>query len=315
MSGRNWMTEFNTVGAVAAFQTVTQGRMRGRIVNAASPFRRLLQGNLTERFGRFYTVRQAYSRYRNWRQGDRPTPAPWLRALPQTLFPNINPALATEQLRQLSIAFGLTLPREMTAAIYTYACTAACIEPGYSDLFGIEDIRNGFLGKGIDRPVHRALVTNLRNCGEIDCLVRDPGLLQLVRSYLRYWPDRITTHLTWSIASDRSLPEIQQHYPPANFHYDVAGYNFMTVYFYITPVTALEYGPHMMICGSHGPKPMALIWSGRYSDACIDRYYGLEKAVPIFGEAGFGFSQDPSCIHRVLPPKSHHRLLLQIRYS
>ena len=55
--------------------------------------------------------------------------------------------------------------------------------------------------------------------------------------------------------------------------------------------------------------------AGRQSDKAVLNYYGQDNQLIIEGESGFGFVQDPSCIHRVISPVKADRLLLQIRYS
>jgi hypothetical protein len=162
--------------------------------------------------------------------------------------------------------------------------------------------------------VLRGLVSQVERCSAIAQIEQDPLLLQIVQSYLGYYPTRITRHLTWSVVSD--LPERGQSiYPPTTFHYDIAGFNFMTTYFYITDVD-VESGPHVMIKRSHVNKPLWMtLSSGRHSDAAVYGHYGKDKELVIEGKPGFGFMQDPSCMHKVLPPIKANRLLLQLRYS
>ncbi|MCM2410035.1 hypothetical protein ACOWPH_09410 [Anabaena sp. PCC 7938] len=212
-----------------------------------------------------------------------------------------------------SVFLGLQLPRYMVEEIYKFATNTLCTEPKHDDEFLECDIKNGCLKNG--RYVMRGLVSNVMNCDAIKQIVHDPVLLNIVRQYLKYWPTLITQHLTWSFASELPVAEIKKIYPPTNFHYDVAGYNFMTIYFYITDVDA-DSGPHIMIKNSQKQKPLRMLLApNRQSDEEVYGYYGKESELVITGKSGFGFVQDPSCIHKVKPPKISNRLLLQIRYS
>jgi hypothetical protein len=70
-----------------------------------------------------------------------------------------------------------------------------------------------------------------------------------------------------------------------------------------------------MVSGSHRKKPVSwLFGSSRQTDAAIQSHYGSEKVLVIEGPPGTGFLQDSSCYHKALAPRSHNRLMLQIRY-
>ncbi len=259
------------------------------------------------------TVRKTYSFIQHQRQ--QLNEAQWKRHLKirdASLFEAIDINDFVSQIRQNAVCFGLQLPEALITEIDHYARTTSCTEPGFQDSFLINEVQDGRL-RG-ERPVLRALVDHTEKCEAIALLEQDPVLIDIVRSYLGYYPTRITRHLTWSIVSN--LPEHgKQFYPPTAFHYDIAGFNFMTTYFYITDVDA-ESGAHVMIPGSHVQKPWWMVFSsGRQSDKAVYGYYGKDKELVIEGKRGFGFMQDPSCIHKVLPPIKANRLLLQLRYS
>ncbi|MDX2217197.1 MAG: hypothetical protein SFY66_28275 [Oculatellaceae cyanobacterium bins.114] len=272
-----------------------------------------LTGREFHRLGRFLAVRKAYSFIQHQRQRGNETR--WkdnLKIQESSLFQAIAVNQCVNEIRQEAVCFGLQLPEELIVDIDHYARTTPCKEPGFQDLFLIDEVQEGRLRGG--RPVLRGLVNNTQDCKAIALLEQDPTLIEIVRSYLGYYPTQITRHLTWSIVShlpDRGKP----FYPPTTFHYDIAGFNFMTTYFYITDVDA-ESGAHVMIRGSHVQKPWWMVLSsGRQSDQAVYRYYGKAKELVIEGKRGFGFIQDPSCIHRVLPPIKANRLLLQLRYA
>ncbi len=105
----------------------------------------------------------------------------------------------------------------------------------------------------------------------------------------------------------------------------MVGEESLTLNFYITDVMDGESGPHEYIETSHGIyTPWQLRFSGNIiKPQTIGKYFcdhvatSVDYRIPIsvFGVAGFGFAEDPSCIRRVKPPTSQSRLILQIRYS
>lgn len=290
-------------------------RLAGRLSSSPNALKRLLQGNATQRLSRFLEVRRSYSFFQNIRQRFNSSfHRACLNPASQSLFVDQDVDTRVQEIRQTGVTFGVNLPDAMVAEILDYATEAPCSEPGYDALFKVSDLCGNCLPD--HHQVIRALVNDVENCQPIEAIARDPFLLQVVRNYLHYWPTRVTKHLVWSIASDLPETEVQQHYPPTNFHYDIAGYNFMTAYFYITPVLDEKSGPHVMIRGSHRRKPLSLLLSsGRHADETIYQYYSPKQEISIQGQAGFGFIQDPSCFHKVKAPTRCNRLLLQIRYS
>lgn len=277
---------------------------------------RLLKGDFHRTLGRFKSVRSAYSTYQNSCQQLR---ADYYerRLNPRefSLFPDISSEVCLKSLREDGVSFGLRLPAEKIESVYKFASETPCYEPGSSDEFYAHDVRSD-VSSG-ERPVFRGLVKNPQNCPVMIELAQDPNLLKIVRSYLRYWPSKLTYHLTWSFPVDLPLAEQQQIYPPLNYHYDVAGYNFMTTYFYITDIDATT-GAHVMIAKSHNRKPPSTLFVPGMAPQIAQQaiaHYGKESEIVIEGKAGFGFMQDPSCFHKLLPPIKEKRLLLQIRYS
>lgn len=277
--------------------------------------KRLRKGDLHRTVGRFKFARQTYSFYQNKRQQ---LNADFYRSRlaprSESFLTGISPTVCVKKLREKGVSLGLQLPASDVEEVYQFACASLCHEPGFEEEFCADEVEVGRLG---ERHVFRGLVENPRNCPAVEQVAEDPSLLQIARDYLRYWPSQVVPHLTWSFVS--GLPADQQRgfYPPLNYHYDVAGYNFMTAYFYITDVDALS-GAHVMIERSHNKKPPHTLFSpfsGIHSAQRVLDYYGKESELLIEGKAGFGFVQDPSCFHKLLSPLKSRRLLPQIRYA
>ena len=288
--------------------------VKHRSISSSRNMLRSLRGLSLQRFSRFYAVRRGYSLLQyTLQKGDRlfdRTQEEQEQC--SSLFDGFSVEDTVQQMRQNSVAFGLQLSPEMTGNIHDYAVNNFCFEPKYEGQFRIGDLVDGYLN---ERPVFRALVKDLSRCQPIQQLANDPILLKIASSYLGYHPTTISQHLTFSVASKLPIAEVQKHYPPTSFHYDIAGYNFVTCYFYITDVDRNS-GPHVMIPNTHRNKPLSLLLGpGRHSDETIYKHYSRDREIAIVGNAGYGFFQDPSCLHKVVPPSTQHRLLLQFRYS
>jgi len=278
---------------------------------------RVLKGDLYRAIGRFLLVRRLYS----WWQGRRQRRQPLtyhLRWQPRemSLVEGGEVDRCVAQLRREAVSLGLRLPLPLVQQIYQFAETADCQEPGRDSLFRANDIKAGQQYQDI--PVLRGLVQQPTACDGVEHLLRDPLLLQIARDYLGYWPNQVMANLVWSFVVPE-MPEAlkKDHYNPLSYHYDVAGFNFMSAYFYLTPVDA-QSGAHVMIRQSHVRKPW-YAWmagrSGRQPDERLFKYYQRSQELVIEGAAGFGFVQDPSCFHKLLSPTQADRLLLHIRYA
>lgn len=265
--------------------------------------------------GRFKTIRRGYSIFQSQLQRFRKQF--YRERLNISTVPAVSPVQidrCVDNIKETGVHLGLQLNAEDVEKIRSFAHFNLCTEPKHNDNFFASDIKSGRLN-GTDRLVMRGLVSNIDKCPSVNKIVRDATLIEIARKYLGYYPTLITRHLTWSFASDFDEADTQKIYPPTNFHYDVAGFNFVTVSFFITDVDE-NTGPHIMIEKSHNSKPLQMLFrSNIQKEADVWRYYNCSQELTITGNAGFGFFQDPSCIHRLKLPKNSNRLILQIRYS
>ncbi|MBV6627781.1 MAG: hypothetical protein KI793_33475 [Rivularia sp. (in: Bacteria)] len=276
---------------------------------------RIGSSNRWQSLGRFKTIRRGYSILKKSLQRLKPNfYQQKLNVSNTSVISPVQVSQCVDNIRETGVHLGLQLNSDAVEKIRSFARLNPCTEPKHDDFFLASEIRNGCLhGKG--RQVMRGLVSNLDRCTTIDRIVRDETLTEIARQYLGYYPTLITRHLTWSFASDLNESEAQKLYPPTNFHYDVAGFNFVTVSFFITDVEE-NTGPHIMIEKSHNRKPLKMLFrSNIQKEADVWCYYNRSEQLTIKGNAGFGFFQDPSCIHRLKLPKNDNRLILQIRYS
>ena len=277
--------------------------------------KRISSSKRWQSLGRFKIVRRGYSLFQKHLQ--RFKPQFYQEQLNISTVSVVSPVevnKCVDNVRETGVHLGLQLNAEDVKQIRSFADLNICTEPKHDDSFFVSDIFFGRLN-GTDRQVMRGLVSNIDKCPSVDKIVRDATLIKIARKYLGYYPTLITRHLTWSFACDLDEAETQKLYPPTNFHYDVAGFNFVTVSFFITDVDE-NTGPHIMIEKSHNRKPLQMLFrSNIQKEADVWRYYNRSEQLTITGKAGFGFFQDPSCIHRLKLPTNGNRLILQIRYS
>ena len=136
-----------------------------------------------------------------------------------------------------------------------------------------------------------------------------------MRKYLGHGPRKITTILDLSFGS--SMTDEQRRslkHGVIDYHYDVAGYNFVYASFYITDTDRYS-GAHVMMKRSHKSKPWRMLFgSARASQEAVYKQFGRENEITIEGPAGTGFVQDTSCYHRASPPTRGDRLMLAVRF-
>ncbi|MBU7587496.1 MAG: hypothetical protein KAF91_32510 [Nostoc sp. TH1S01] len=149
---------------------------------------------------------------------------------------------------------------------------------------------------------------------EIYKLRHDKFILSVVEKYLGYYPEKCTAKLWWSFADNLSSQDRRKQFQTIDYHYDVHGFNFCYVSFYITDVD-IKSGAHVLVKSSHKNKKLFMLYrSARLPDLIIEQNYSTDDIVVIEGAAGKGFFEDTSCYHKALPPIERDRLLLQLRY-
>jgi hypothetical protein len=125
----------------------------------------------------------------------------------------------------------------------------------------------------------------------------------------------VAVRLYWSPAAPLTDNERRWNGQTIDYHYDIERWPTLYLYFYLSEADRLR-GAHVVVAGSHRSKPWPLKWlSTRQPDHVVLARYGADKVVILEGMPGFGFFEDPACFHKVLPPTSEHRLMLQLRYS
>lgn len=258
--------------------------------------------------GRFFAVRRAYSALQHRLQrGDPEFYKARLKIPGDSIFEDVPVETTIEQLQRNGISLGLQISRPLVDDIRGYAMHAPCSQPGVERTFVAAEVKNGRTVDGC--RVNGGVVKNVEACGAVQKVARDPRLLAIVKKYLNYWPNSVSPRLKWSFASNR--PESAR---SKQYHYDVKGYNFMAAFFFLTETSDTS-GAHVMIKRSHRKKPLQMLFhTGYQSTQVVRQHFRPEDELTVSGEAGFGFVEDNSCLHRMVHPSSN-RLIFMVRYA
>lgn len=285
-------------------------------MNVAGVANRVRSGDVAYALGRFRTVRLAYGCLRRGieavslsKTGTRREPAR------SSLFAGADATGIVETIRKEAVFVGLNLPRQIVEEIRTFALSEplhAIYDPN-GPTFHYSDVRNGIARDG--RPMPIGGISKPERCPAVRTVINDPVLLSIVRGYLGHKPRTIKTILDWSFGSamtDQERRRLKHHV--IDYHYDVAGFDFLYASFYINDTDRYS-GAHVMIKGSHRAKPWRMLLGSTQADqAAVYRVFGQHNEIVIEGPAGTGFVQDTSCFHRASPPTRGDRLMLAVRF-
>jgi len=275
---------------------------------------------------RFRTSRIAYSHIQRLRQSGGPFRRTWdreressLQPRRETIFHGMNADRSVEELRKDGISIGLNLPAHLVEDIYSLASRLPLQNSVRSRPFLKSEVSEGgrlvgggmvTLGTAYKRRKGRLL--------EHECvsqIVHDPLLLEIVSRYLGYWPKRLSDlELYWSFATKLSPAEQMKQGNAIDYHFDLHGFNFVMVAFYITD-TDINSGAHVMFKKSHQKKTLPMLFSYSQPVETLKNYYGSENETMVEGKAGSGFLMDNSTYHRATTPESADRLLLRLVYT
>ncbi len=160
-----------------------------------------------------------------------------------------------------------------------------------------------------------ASVGNASQIPAIRAIAGDPIVYESAAKFLRYRPRTVSIWLFWSFANELPAERRRAVSQTVDYHYDVDGYNFMYVNFYLADTDRTN-GAHVLMAGTHHHKKLRhLLGSARLADDAAYAAYGKSAERVMEGPAGFGFLEDASCFHKALAPELGDRLMLQLRYQ
>ncbi|MEA5575043.1 phytanoyl-CoA dioxygenase family protein [Anabaena sp. UHCC 0451] len=167
------------------------------------------------------------------------------------------------------------------------------------------------------KPFHKIATADVEQPIEIKEVYKlryDSYLLDISSQYLGYYPTNCDVKLWWSFADNLSPEERRSQFQTIDYHYDIHGFNFFYISFYLTDVD-VKSGAHILVKGSHVNKKMSmLLRSARVPEELIHQNYSPTDIITIEGKAGKCFLEDASCFHKALAPIERDRLFLQLRY-
>ncbi len=152
------------------------------------------------------------------------------------------------------------------------------------------------------------------NCHTIDKIARDEKIINLIKDYFEMNPIISSSQIFWSIPCFDENNNIIE--PPNNeygYHYDVDGFKFLKLFFYLTDVKDEKDGSHIYIKRGNKNKKLIQGVYRRVSDKFIEKNFS-EQIYEIFGKKGKGFLEDTSNYHKGSAP-FNERGILSIVYN
>lgn len=276
--------------------------------------------------GRFRICRVAYSHTQRFRQSVGPIyrrrireKGKPLQPRRETIFPEIDVDRSVEELRDVGVSLGLSLPANLVDQLRDLASTLPLQNGVRSEPFMKSDVAEG--GRLKDGEMvslgmaYRQRKSKLLDHDCVSQIVHDPLVLEIVSRYLGYWPNRLSDlELYWSFVTTLSPDEQISQGNAIDCHFDLHGFNFVMVAFYLTN-TDRNSGAHVMFEKSHVKKTLPMLFSWSQPAELLRRHYGYESEKIIEGQAGSGFVIDNSCYHSALTPEASDRLLLRFVYT
>ena len=132
-------------------------------------------------------------------------------------------------------------------------------------------------------------------------------LISVIKNYLKVDPVLEWSQIYWSLPfKDESGKTLT---PPNNefgYHYDIDGFRFLKVFFYLTDVTEIH-GPHVFIKNS-GKKTLYKALNRRINEREIEKKFQNKKII-ITGKKGSGFIEDTSFYHKGTNPIKERGIL------
>jgi len=169
------------------------------------------------------------------------------------------------------------------------------------------------------------------NCPHIFDALNHSKVLRIVEGFLGAPPTLSVAMFMWSFANAESAQYMQL------FHRDNDDYRFCKLFIYLTDVEDQDDGPHLFIKNSIDQEIVQAkldkldistyeketmlhhVFAGhphhRYDEQIVHKTFPEQDRLYHLGKKGTSFIENTWGIHRGLPPRRKHRLLLQAQYS
>lgn len=169
------------------------------------------------------------------------------------------------------------------------------------------------------------------NCPHIFDVINNPAVLKIAEEFLGAKPTLSVLLLMWSFKNTNPAQQMQK------FHRDNDDFRFCKVFVLLTDVEDELDGPHLYIKKSHSQDDVAqdiknmdiseqekqeklhAIFEGgpghRYSEDLVNEIFPKERFCYHKGKKGTTIMEDTWGVHRGVPPKRKHRLIVQAQFS
>jgi len=210
-----------------------------------------------------------------------------------TLYKDLNINEATNKLNQEGIYKEIILPNDKLQEVLNF-CENNDFnynrDPSIKIKFNKRLKQNDLYIMNINNP-HQ-------ECEAINRIFKDEKIIQIVKNYLGVNPKINSTQIFWSIPcfDQNENPII----PPNNefgYHYDIDGFKFLKLFFYLTDVIGEDSGYHVFVRKDKKDKNFNERIFRRVSEEIIEEKY-KDRLLKVFGKKGTGFFEDTSCYHK-----------------
>ena len=210
-----------------------------------------------------------------------------------TIFKNIDEDIALKELNDEGIFKDIKLPNEYVDEIIKY-CEKREFNFNRNKKNKIQ-FNERFNQKDL-------YIMNLMNphldCELIDRVFKDEKIISIVKKYLGVTPKINSTQIFWSIPCfDENGKPAETPNKEFGYHYDVDGFKFLKLFFYLTDVIDDNSGNHVFIKKNKKEKIFKERMFRRISEETANKNYG-DRINNIIGKAGTGFLEDTSFYHK-----------------
>jgi len=226
----------------------------------------------------------------------------------RSTFPRLSAEKIICALKHEGFSDGIALSESVLCEILAF-CAIARFVPNKAPREGVRVDLNRAINPAPPSYLYHCTEVH-KKCSAIAALAKDPVIHRIAAEYLGAEPRLLGTRLFWSYAPAGDAATLDS--PDFGFHYDIDGYKFVKLFFYLTDVES-DCGPHVIIAGTHTCKSWSEKFHRRIDDSRAAALYA-GRIRTITGRRGDGFFEDTFCYHKGSIPRKR-RLILEFEWS
>ena len=242
--------------------------------------------------------------------------APPASASQPTMFAGVTRALVVESLHRDGLFSGINLPQETCAAIAGFAANTPCFA-GSNRGFRFFPEEHGAAESRLNQAiVNGNYFETALECDAILSVQRDPLLQDIAAHYLGGQARLRSTRIWWTFPTKHATEAEKRLASQDEYHFDLLDWRMVKFFFHLKPVDEGG-GPHVYVRGSHRRRSFRhqiTPFVGHPVDDVL-KVYGVENAVTLLGDAGFGFVEDPFGFHKATVAEGTPRLMMEIAFG